>query len=131
MREILFYETSSGQKPIEDFLDQLSSKQAQKVTWVLKLIEELDRIPSKYFKKMVNTHELWEVRASLGSNVFRLLGFFSARITLFWPMHSRRRLKIQQRRPLKSPRNEEKTIFGGNKNERSSKIYKKQEVLRS
>ena len=58
MREILFYETSSGQKPIEDFLEQLTSKQAQKVTWVLKLIEELDRVPSKYFKKMINTDEL-------------------------------------------------------------------------
>jgi hypothetical protein len=59
MREIRFYETASGQKPIEDFLDQLSSKHAQKVTWVLKLIEELDRVPSNYFKKMVNTDELW------------------------------------------------------------------------
>ena len=76
MREILFYETASGQKPIEDFLDQLSSKQAQKVTWVLKLIEELDRVPSNYFKKMVNTAELWEVRVAAGSNIFRLIGFF-------------------------------------------------------
>jgi len=76
MREILFYETASGQKPIEDFLDQLSSKQAQKVTWVLKLIEEFDRVPSNYFKKMVNTAELWEVRAAVGSNIFRLIGFF-------------------------------------------------------
>ena len=77
MREILFYKTASGQRPIEDFLDQLSFKQAQKVTWVLKLIEELDRVPSNYFKRMVNTEELWEVRSSVGSNIFRLLGFFS------------------------------------------------------
>jgi phage-related protein len=76
MREILFYETTSGQKPIEKFLDQLSSKQAQKVTWVLKLIEELDRVPSTYFKKLINTDELWEVRAAVGSNIFRLIGFF-------------------------------------------------------
>jgi len=76
MREIIFYETASGQKPIEDFLDKLSSKQAQKVTWVLKLIEELDRVPSNYFKKMVNTAELWEVRVAAGSNIFRLIGFF-------------------------------------------------------
>jgi len=76
MREIRFYETASGRKPIEDFLDQLSSKQAQKVTWVLKLIEELDRVPPNYFKKMVNTDELWEVRAAVGSNIFRLIGFF-------------------------------------------------------
>ena len=51
MRKILFYETKSGQKPIEDFLDQLPAKTAQKVTWVLKLIEDLERVPSKYFKK--------------------------------------------------------------------------------
>ncbi len=76
MRKIVFYETSSGQSPIGDFLNQLSSKQAQKVTWVLKLIEELDRVPSNYFKKMVNTAELWEVRASVASNIFRLIGFF-------------------------------------------------------
>jgi hypothetical protein len=30
MREIIFYETASGQKPIEKFIDQLSAKQAQK-----------------------------------------------------------------------------------------------------
>ena len=58
MREIRFYETASGQKPIEDFSDQLSSKQARKVAWVLKLIEELDRVPSNYFREMVNTDEL-------------------------------------------------------------------------
>lgn len=76
MREILFYESASGQKPIEDFIDKISSKQAQKVTWVLKLIEELDRVPSNYFKTMVNTDELWEVRASVGSGIFRLLAFY-------------------------------------------------------
>ncbi len=76
MRGILFYKTASGQKPIEAFLDSLSSKQTQKVTWVLKLIEELERVPSIYFKKMVNTQDLWEVRAAAGSNIFRLIGFF-------------------------------------------------------
>ena len=76
MRKILFYQTASGQKPIEDFLDSLSSKHAQKVTWVLKLVEDLERVPSVYFKKMVNTQDLWEVRAVAGSNIFRLIGFF-------------------------------------------------------
>ena len=76
MRKIIFYRTASGQNPIEDFLDQLPAKSAQKVTWVLKLVEELDQVPSKYFKKLVNTQDLWEVRASAGSNIFRLIGFF-------------------------------------------------------
>ena len=76
MRKVLFCQTASGQKPIEDFLDSLSSKHAQKVTWVLKLVEDLERVPSIYFKKMVNTQDLWEVRALAGSSIFRLIGFF-------------------------------------------------------
>jgi len=35
MREIKFYKTESGKRPIDDFLEALSSKQSQKVTWVL------------------------------------------------------------------------------------------------
>ena len=76
MRKIEFYRKVSGQNPIEDFLDQLPAKSAQKVTWVLKLVEDLDQVPSNYFKKLVNTQDLWEVRASAGSNIFRLIGFF-------------------------------------------------------
>lgn len=40
MREIHFYKLPSGESPIEEFLDSLTSKQAQKVTWVMQLIEE-------------------------------------------------------------------------------------------
>lgn len=76
MRKIIFYRTASGQNPTESFLDQLTAKSAQKVAWVLQLVEDLDRVPSKYFKKLMNTQELWEVRASAGSNIFRLIGFF-------------------------------------------------------
>ncbi|MEJ2639413.1 MAG: type II toxin-antitoxin system RelE/ParE family toxin [Desulfosarcinaceae bacterium] len=76
MRDIIFYETASGQKPIEKFLDQLSAKQAQKAAWVLKLVEELDRVPTQYFKKLVNTDELWEVRIRTGSKNLRFIGLF-------------------------------------------------------
>ena len=77
-REITFYKTLSGKSPVEDFLDTLSSKQAQKVIWVLNLIEDLEIIPRQYFKKMVNTDDLWEVRVKIGSNIFRILGFFDS-----------------------------------------------------
>lgn len=76
MREIQFYRTRSGRCPVEEFLDGLTSKQAQKVVWVLKLVEELEVVPSQYFKKLINTDEIWEVRVQQGSNIFRLLGFF-------------------------------------------------------
>jgi hypothetical protein len=76
MREIIFYSTSSGVCPVENFLDSLSGKQAQKVIWVLKLVKELELIPTKYLKKLVNTDNIWEIRIQLGDNIFRLLGFF-------------------------------------------------------
>ena len=48
----------SGKSPIEDFLDSLSLKEAQKITCVLSLIEDII-----------------EVRPQIGKNNFRLLGF--------------------------------------------------------
>ncbi|AHF01709.1 hypothetical protein THIAE_08010 [Thiomicrospira aerophila AL3] len=75
MKEIHFYRTESGNSPVEDFLDSLNAKQAQKVIWVLQLIEEIEQVPVQYFKKLVNTDDLWEVRVQVGSNIFRLLGF--------------------------------------------------------
>lgn len=37
-REILFYESAEGQKPIQQFLDKLDGKQAKKIAWTLTLI---------------------------------------------------------------------------------------------
>jgi phage-related protein len=76
MRTIRFYRTASGSSPVEEFLDSLSGKQAQKVVWVLRLVEELERVPDLYLKKLVGTDDLWEVRAQHGGDTFRLLGFF-------------------------------------------------------
>lgn len=76
MREILFYRTDSDSCPVEEFLDSLSVKQAQKLLWVLRLIQEVDPVPSNYFKKLVSTDDIWEVRNNQGNNTFRLLGFF-------------------------------------------------------
>ena len=75
MREIIFYRTRAGACPVEEFLDSLSAKQAQKVAWVLTLIEDMDNPSSQYFKKMVNTDDLWEVRIQTDGNIFRILGF--------------------------------------------------------
>jgi len=76
MRSIIFYRTESGKCPVEEFLDSLAGKQAKKVTWVLRLIQELDVIPKQYFKKLTNTDDIWEVRIQFGNNIFRILGFF-------------------------------------------------------
>ena len=58
-------------------MDSLPAKEAQKVTWVLRLIEEVPKIPKQYFKKLTNTNDIWEVRISIGGNIFRILGFWA------------------------------------------------------
>jgi len=41
VREIIFYKTETGKCYVKEFLDSLSGKEAQKVVWLFKLIEEL------------------------------------------------------------------------------------------
>lgn len=75
MREVIFYKLSSGKSPIDEFLDSLSAKEAQKVTWVLNLVEELEYLSTKYYKPLTNTDGIIEIRVQVAKNHFRLLGF--------------------------------------------------------
>lgn len=75
-RTVIFYTTAEGKCPARDFLDALSAKTAQKVTWVLRLVEELDFIPAAYFKKLTGSEEIWECRIQFGSNAYRFFCFF-------------------------------------------------------
>jgi len=76
IKKILFYRTIDGKCPVEEFLDSLPAKITKKITWTLELIENQDRIPANYFKKLVNT-DIWECRIQFGNNIYRLLCFFS------------------------------------------------------
>src|ERR1039458_2111229 len=78
MLEVQYYRTAAGACPVEEFLDSLNAKQAQKVLWVLRAVQELPRVPQQYFKKLEGRDDLWEVRAEFGGNAFRLLGFWDA-----------------------------------------------------
>jgi phage-related protein len=75
-RVVTFYRTISGNCPIKEFLDSLPSKAAQKAAWVLSLLEDLELVPSSYFKKLVGTEDIWECRIQFGSNIYRIFCFF-------------------------------------------------------
>ena len=77
IRDVKFYKTTDGYCPVLDFIDSLSGKAARKVTWTLSLLEELESLPSTYFKKLVNTDGIWEVRVSSGSDIYRIFCFFA------------------------------------------------------
>jgi phage-related protein len=98
MRTIEFYRTESGKCPVEEFLDSLSDKHTQKVTWVLRLVERIDRVPEQYLKKLVGTDHLWEIRAQIAGNSYRLLGFFDGAVLMVLPSgFSKKQQKTPQR----------------------------------
>lgn len=105
MKSISFYWTESGKCPVKDHLDSLTDAQATKVAWVLKLIRELDQIPTRYFKKLVNTDGIWEARIDFGKDTFRLLGFLRGKQLI---MLTNSFQKKSQKIPLKEIRLAEK-----------------------
>jgi len=56
----------------------LSGKVAQKVLWTLSLVEDLEIVPSTYFKKLTGTENIWECRIQYGSNIYRIFCFFDS-----------------------------------------------------
>ncbi len=66
----------NGKIPGRDIFDKLTNKQFEKIAFGLDLIEQIDIVPRKYFKKLTGTDGIWEVRAQHGNNIFRILGFF-------------------------------------------------------
>jgi len=75
-RTVTFYRTVDGKCPVQEFLDSLPGKVAQKIVWVLRLLEDIDRVPASYFKKLAGTEDIWECRIQFGSNAYRIFCFF-------------------------------------------------------
>ena len=74
MKTIVFYTLENGRKPVAEYIQALPVKQAEKIVFVLDLIETVDVIPRKFFKKLTSTDGIWEVRVRHAGNIFRLPG---------------------------------------------------------
>ena len=74
-RKVTFYTTADGKCPVAEFIDSQMPKVAQKIAWVLKAVQEIEKVPKTYFKKLSDT-DFYEVRIELSGNIYRLLGFF-------------------------------------------------------
>ncbi len=59
----------------EFFLKQ-RQKVKDKILWTFKVIEITQQIPVEYFKHIAGTDGLYEIRVSLGSDIFRIFCFF-------------------------------------------------------
>ena len=45
---------------------------------MLKAVEDIERVPEQYLKRLAGTEEIWEVRAEFAGDAFRMLGFWDA-----------------------------------------------------
>ena len=75
-RHVEFYKTQEGKCPVTEFLDSLPGRVVKKITWVLSLVEDLEIIPTKYYKKLKGTDSIYECRIDMDGNTYRILGFF-------------------------------------------------------
>ncbi len=60
----------------KEFFEKQAFKVQKKLNWTLHLVATLERIPIKYFKHIEGTKGLYEIRAEIGSNIFRVFCFF-------------------------------------------------------
>ncbi len=72
MREIIFYESDFGDKPVEEFVASLDAAVRAKVLRTLELLRTQQIVPSKFWKKLSGS-DLWEVRVEYAGNIYRVL----------------------------------------------------------
>ena len=60
----------------EKFYDNQTDKVKRKILWILRIIEDIDRIPELYLKHLKNTSGLYEIRVQVLSNIYRIFCFF-------------------------------------------------------
>lgn len=70
-REVVFYKHY-----FREFFEKQPQKIKNKIMYVLRIIQELDRIPEQHLKHLTGTDGLYEARIKLGSDIFRVLCFF-------------------------------------------------------
>ncbi len=70
-RTIIFYKSY-----FQEFFEKQSKKVKAKIIWTFELIEDLERVPDAYFKYIVNTNGLYEIRVQQGRNILRIFCFF-------------------------------------------------------
>ncbi|MDP2069068.1 MAG: type II toxin-antitoxin system RelE/ParE family toxin [Lutibacter sp.] len=44
--------------------------------WTILLIQTMKIVPEKYLKHLTNTNGLWEIKISVGNEIFRIFCFF-------------------------------------------------------
>ena len=73
--EVIFYETTAGECPIEQFLSKQSPKMIAKAIGLLEILEEKGNALREPYSKHLEDG-IFELRCKVGSNITRILYFF-------------------------------------------------------
>ena len=71
IRQIIFYGNY-----FKSFYDEQSQDVQEKIDFVLDLISNIERVPSKFLKYLEDTDGIYEIRVQLKSNIYRIFCFF-------------------------------------------------------
>ena len=79
VRELLMYKSY-----FKEFYREQSPKVQNKIIKILDILENIECIPTKYLKHIEGTDGLYEMRITLGSDIFRVFCFFDkGRLVVF------------------------------------------------
>jgi phage-related protein len=70
-RTAFFYENH-----FERFFNQQNSRVKEKILWTIRLIEDIEIVPTIYLKYISGSEGIYEIRIQTGSNIFRIFCFF-------------------------------------------------------
>ena len=59
-----------------NFFNAQKEEVRKKLNWTLQLISIQERIPEKFFKHIIGSDALFEIRVEVGSDIFRVFSFF-------------------------------------------------------
>jgi len=70
-RTIIFFE-----QHFKDFYLQQNDKVLEKIEYVLKVVRQAEKIPSKFFDHINGSDGIFEIRVKVGSDIFRIFCCF-------------------------------------------------------
>jgi phage-related protein len=70
-RTALFYKNY-----FENFFIQQNNRVKEKTLWTIRLIEDVEIVPSIYLKSISGIDGIYEIRIQTGSDIFRIFCFF-------------------------------------------------------
>lgn len=60
----------------EQFFVKQNNRVKEKIIWTIRLVEDVEVVPSIFLKSITGTNGIYEIRIQTGSDIFRIFCFF-------------------------------------------------------